>query len=136
MLALVLAAIATTTGAHDRPHPQWCSASGSSVVEVGKFDFNGSQMRLNAQQSAHLPGSCGQVDRRPENWFCASEIAERYCETLSESLSLSQVAVPVFAGPSSMVSDNHHADYVLGAGLYGACVVCMSEFEEPPSPIE
>lgn len=136
MLALVLAAIATTTGAHDRPHPSWCSASGSSVVEVGKFDFSGSQMRVNAQQSAHLPGSCGQVDRRPTHWFCASEIAERYCETLSVSLSLGQVAVPVFAGPSSMVNDSHHEDYTLGDGLYGACVVCISEFEETPTPID
>lgn len=136
MLALALAAIAVTTGAHDRPHPHWCSASGSSVVVVGKFDFSGNQMRVNAQQSAHLPGSCGQVDRQPEHWFCASEIAERYCKTLSESLSLNQVAVPVFAGPSPMVSDSHHEDYRLEAGLYGACVVCMSDFEEPPSPIE
>jgi hypothetical protein len=88
-------------------------------------------MRVTAAQYATVPGSCGQVDHLPDAWLCAKEIAESYCESLSQSLSLDQVALPVFAGPQTMLNDDHHQAYQLSAGLYGACVVCEAQLETP-----
>lgn len=134
-VALVAAMLGGSAAAHDSPHAHWCpvgdpSPAPPAVVVVGHFDFTGPQMRILAQALLNKPGSCGQVDH-PDAWLCAMQIAENYCQSLSESQSLDQVALPVFAGPQTMLNDDHHQSYQLAAGLYGACVVCAPQLETP-----
>lgn len=136
-LALASWVLGVAAFAHDSPDGHWCSVDGSStapqaVVEIGRFDFSGAQMRTFANQLANVPGSCGQVDHTDE-WNCAKQIAEAYCTTLSASQSLDQVALPIFAGPAPALADDHHQRYRLAAGLYGACVACGLNRETPAS---
>ena len=128
VLALACGLLGAMADAHDTPHAHWCSVDDTTVappavVEVGRFEFTGAQMRVLAQAQANLPGSCGQVDHADE-WKCALQIAQNYCSTLSESQSLDQVAIATIVGPPTAVADDHHDRYALSAGLYGACVIC------------
>jgi hypothetical protein len=122
-LALACGLLGAMADAHDSPDAHWCSVDDTAVIELGRFDFTGAQMRVLAQAQANLPGSCGQVDHIDE-WKCALQIAQNYCSTLSESQSLDQVAAPIIVGPPTAVADDHHDRYALSAGLYGACVIC------------
>lgn len=127
-VALACGLLAAVVDAHDSPDAHWCSVDDTTVappavVEIGRFDFTGAQMRVLAQAQANLPGSCGQVDHI-DQWKCAMQIAQNYCSMLSESQSLDQLAAPMFVGPPTAVADDHHDSYQFAAGLYGACVIC------------
>lgn len=132
-VALACGLLAAVVDAHDSPDAHWCSVDDTTVappavVEIGRFDFTGAQMRVLAQAQANLPGSCGQVDHI-DQWKCAMQIAQNYCSTLSESQSLDQLAAPMLVGPPTAVSDDHHDRYQFAAGLYGACVACAARRE-------
>lgn len=127
-LALAAWLLGATAFAHDSPDAHWCSAADPTVappavIEIGRFDFTGAQMRTFANQLANVPGSCGQVDHT-DQWKCAKQIAERYCAALSETQAHDQAALPVLAGPTAALAVDHHQRYALAAGLYGACLVC------------
>lgn len=114
--------------AHDSPDGHWCTTANPTVdppavIEIGRFDFTGAQMRTFATQLANVPGSCGQVDHA-DQWKCAKQIADAYCAALSETQGHDQVALPVLAGPSAALAVDHHQGYPLAAGLYGACLIC------------
>ncbi|WP_242111505.1 hypothetical protein [Luteimonas aquatica] len=112
--ALLLPSLAAQ--AHETLPPDWCMQEGQQPEIVVKFDFDGPQLR-------EVMDKCGIVDST-DHWHAASEAMSAYCGIVAPSKS----AMPVIFGPSTYLSEDHHASYRIEQGLKGACVVC------PPRP--
>ncbi|MBX9401351.1 hypothetical protein K4L06_08485 [Lysobacter sp. BMK333-48F3] len=101
--------------AHETVPPDWCLDSKREAEIVGKFEFDGGELR-------EVAAKCGIVEK--DDWLTASATLAAYCKIVAPL----KDAVPFVFAPDSYAGKGHHTEYRLDDGATGVCAVC------PPPP--